>query len=68
MPFSMSACLLEYPKPQTTIEMLMEELTGTKDARFKGTALEGLDKAFRSWSSAESGKAYARIPYEIILK
>ena len=60
--------IAEYPKPQTTVEMLMEELTGTKDAMFKGTALEGIEKAFRSWSSAESGKAYARIPYEIILK
>ena len=59
--------IVEYPKPMGTFEMLLEELTGT-EAVFKGTALENIEAAFRDLASAESGKAYARIPYEIIIK
>lgn len=60
--------IVEYPKPLTTMEVLLEELTGTKDGVFAGTALENVEEAFRNYSEAETGKAYARIPYEIILK
>lgn len=60
--------VVEYPKPLTTMEVLLEELTGTKDGVFAGTVLESVEDAFRNCSAAESGKAYARIPYEIILK
>ena len=60
--------IVEYPKPMTTIEMLLEELGGSKKSVFAGTALESVEEAFRSCSEAEAGKAYARIPYEIILK
>ncbi len=59
--------IVEYPKPMGTFDMLLEELTGT-EAVFKGTALENIEAAFRDLASAESGKAYARIPYEIIIK
>lgn len=59
--------IVEYPKPQTTIEILLEELTGT-EAVFAGTPLERIEAAFRKVTAAESGKTYARIPYEIILK
>ena len=60
--------VVEYPKPLTTIEMLLEELGGSKKSVFAGTALESIEEAFRNCSEAEAGKAYARIPYEIILK
>ena len=60
--------IVEYPKPMTTIEMLLEELGGSNKSVFAGTALESVEEAFRSCDKAESGKAYARIPYEIILK
>lgn len=60
--------IVEYPKPMTTIEMLLEGLGGSKKSVFAGTALESVEEAFRSCSEAEAGKAYARIPYEIILK
>ena len=60
--------IVEYPKPMTTIEMLLEEFGGSKKSVFAGTALESVEEAFRSCSEAEAGKAYARIPYEIILK
>ena len=60
--------VVEYPKPMTTLEMLLEEFGGSKKSVFAGTALESVEEAFRSCNEAESGKAYARIPYEIILK
>ena len=60
--------IVEYPKPMTTIEMLLEELGGSNKSVFAGTALESVEEAFRSCDKAESGKTYARIPYEIILK
>lgn len=59
--------VVEYPKPLTTFEMLLEELGGSKKSIFAGTALENVEEAFRSCNEAEAGKAYARIPYEIIL-
>ena len=59
--------IVEYPKPMGTFDMLLEELTGT-EAVLKGTALENIETAFREFASAESGKTYARIPYEIIIK
>ena len=59
--------IVEYPKPLSTLDILLEELTGTESV-FAGTALENVETAFREASKTESGKAYARIPYEIILK
>ena len=60
--------IAEYPKPLTTMELLLEELTGSQETIFAGTALENVEEAFRSCNETEAGKAYARIPYEIILK
>ena len=56
--------IAEYPKPQTTIEMLMESF-GASEGVFAGTALEDVEKAFKDVSATETGKAYARLPYEI---
>jgi ClpP class serine protease len=58
--------IVEYPKPQTTLEILLEELTG-EETVFAGTPLENIGAAFRRVTSAQTGKAYARIPYEIVL-
>lgn len=54
--------IVEYPKPQTTVEMLLEMLEG-KQAIFAGTPLEGVESAFRGIEESQCGKAYARIPY-----
>jgi protease-4 len=56
-----------YPKPLTTMELLLESLNGTT-AVFEGTPLEKIETAFKDWSETQSGKAYARIPYEITIK
>lgn len=56
-----------HPKPLTTMELLLESINGPTEV-FAGTPLEGIEAAFRNWNSTQSGKAYARIPYEIIIK
>ena len=57
----------EYPKPQTTMEMLLESF-GQGESIFSGTPFEGVEAAFRNWNASESGKVYARIPYEISVR
>ena len=59
--------IVEYPKPQTSLEALLE-LLGTEATVFAGTPFESVEKAFRSWSSADAGKVYARMPYVIDIK
>ncbi len=59
--------IAEYPKPLTTLDMLLESFGGSENA-FSGTPLENVAEAFMNWTSAESGKVYARIPYEIAIR
>ncbi len=59
--------IAEYPKPQTTLEMLLESFGGSENA-FTGTPLESVANAFMDWTSSESGKVYARMPYEISIR
>jgi protease-4 len=56
-----------YPKPQTTVEMLLEALTGESNV-FAGTPFEGIAKAFGELDDNDTGKAYARMPYVITVK
>lgn len=56
--------LVEYPKPQTTMEMLMESFGGSSNV-FEGTGLENVEKAFKGFDNDDIGKAYARMPYVI---
>lgn len=61
--------IAEYPKPLTTFELLFESLTGgSGESVFAGTPLESVEKAFSSWNAEESGKVYARMPYEISVR
>ena len=55
-----------YPKPLTTLEMLLESLGG--QSAFAGTPFESIEQAFRGWDASQAGKVYARIPYEIIVR
>ena len=55
-----------YPKPLTTLEMILESLGG--QSAFAGTPLESIEQAFRGWDASQAGKVYARIPYEIIVR
>ncbi|MBR5300251.1 MAG: signal peptide peptidase SppA [Bacteroidales bacterium] len=56
-----------YPKPLTTMEMLLESFGGG-DSIFAGTAFEGIETAFKDWTASESGKVYARLPYEFSIR
>ena len=60
--------VVAYPKPQTPIEALLESFGGKGESVFAGTPLENVETAFSGWTEAQSGKMYARIPYEIIVK
>ena len=56
-----------YPKPQTTLEKLLESFGATKSV-FAGTPLESVEQAFLGWDASQAGKVYARIPYEIVVR
>ena len=51
----------------TTIDMLIESFGGGENV-FAGTALENVENAFKGWDASESGKVYARLPYEISVR
>ena len=58
-----------YPKPMTSIELLLESLEGPKDQNIlAGTPFKSVGEAFGTWNSSETGKVYARLPYEIIIR
>lgn len=56
-----------YPKPLTAFESLLERFGGNANI-FAGTPLENVEETFKTWTAAESGKVYARMPYEIIIR
>ena len=59
--------VVEFPKPQTTLDLLMESITSSENA-FAGTPFENVAAAFMNWNANESGKVYARIPYELNIR
>lgn len=59
--------IAEYPKPLTTMELLLDALTGDQSIA-AGTPFESIVKALRNSASENSGKVYARIPYEINIR
>ncbi len=60
--------IVEYPKPQTTLDILLESLGGSTENVFAGTPFENVYDAFIGWNSDMTGKAYARLPYEICIR
>ena len=56
-----------YPKPMTTLDIILENLTGSTDA-LSGTPFESVGRAFRSWDATSTGKVYARMPYIMEIK
>ena len=62
--------IAEYPTPMTAMEMLVKTLGGSSAAAsvFSGTPLEDVEEAFADWNSSQSGKAYARLPYELVIR
>ncbi len=60
--------IAEYPKPLTTFDILLESFGGTGENAFAGTPFEGVASAFSDWNASETGKVYARLPYEITIR
>lgn len=62
--------IAEYPTPMTAMEMLVKTLGGNSAAAsvFSGTPLEDVEEAFADWNSSQSGKVYARLPYELVIR
>ena len=56
-----------YPKPMTTLDIILENLTGSTDA-LAGTPFESVGRAFCSWDATSTGKVYARMPYIMEIK
>ena len=56
-----------YPKPQNTLEMLLESLSGESNI-FAGTPFEGIASAFKELGKQDVGKVYARMPYVITVE
>ena len=57
----------EYPKPLTTVEMILETLTGGQSIA-AGTPFESIVKVLKDSGAQSKGKVYARIPYEIDIR
>lgn len=59
--------IVSYPKPQTTLEMLLETFKGSS-AKLAGTPFESVERAYRDWNSASSCHIFARMPFVYIVK
>jgi ClpP class serine protease len=60
--------IVEYPKPLTTLEMLMESLNTQSPSVLADTPFENIEAAFSTVNATETGKTYARMPYEYIIR
>ena len=57
-----------YPKPMTGIETLLEQLQGGQQNILSDTPFATVGEAFGKWRATEGGKAYARMPFEYIIR
>lgn len=61
--------IASYPAVQTTWEALLATFQGqSTPVIFAGTPLEAVEKAFRNVSTTQSGKAYARMENEYVIR
>ena len=61
--------VIGYPKPLTSLELILESLEGPKEQKIlASTPFKSIYDAFSSWSAAESGKVYARMEYEYVIR
>lgn len=60
--------IVEYPKPLTALETILEALGGTSASVFKDTPLSKVEEAFRNVDLSKSGAVYARMPYELTIR
>ena len=61
--------IASYPAPQNPLESLLSVFDSAKKPLiFEGTPFEALERAFAPLKSAESGRIYARLPYEFVIR
>ena len=58
----------EYPKPLTSMEILLESLGMGEQNIFAGTPFGNIISAFCNMNKSNYGKVFARMPYEITLQ
>ena len=59
--------IVEYPKPMTTMETILESLGGDTNA-LAGTPFESIGEAFKDICKEDFGKVYARMPQVITVQ
>lgn len=59
--------IVEYPKPLTTLDLILESFN-TSPTVFANTPFEGIEAAFTNINATETGKTYARLPYEYVIR
>ena len=58
-----------YPKPLTSLELLVENFGGSQEQNIlAGTPFRSIGEAFGKWNSSQSGKVYARMPYDYVIQ
>lgn len=57
-----------YPKPLSKWEMLLTQFSGSEPNILAGTPFKSVGDAFSSWTKAQAGKVYARVPYEFVIR
>ena len=61
--------VIGYPKPLTSVELLLESLSKpTEQNILARTPFKGIGEAFSDWKASATGKIYARLPYEYIIR
>ena len=60
--------IVGYPKPLTSLELLLESLGGSDTNILAGTPFRSVGEVFSNWNTSESGKAYARMSEEFIIR
>ena len=60
--------IASYPKPMTGIEALLGQLQGGQQNILSDTPFAAVGEAFSKWRATEGGKAYARMPYDYIIR
>lgn len=57
-----------YPKPLTNWELLISQLETQEPNILAGTPFQNVGEVFQSWTNAQTGKVYARVPYEFVIR
>lgn len=61
--------VVSYPKPLTSIEMLLEGLNKPSEQNIlAGTPFRNVGEAFADWNASATGKVYARMPFEYTIQ